>query len=230
MNRLKPREILAQIGRRDDWYRIVDKGDGAPAEIFLYDEIGYWGTTASEFAEQIADLDTDTIDVHIASMGGEVFDGIAIYNALRTHPATINVQVDSLAASIASVIVQAGDIRNMLTGSQMMIHNASTLVFGDAEELREAADVTEKQDGIISEIYAERSGIAAEKFLELMAAGTWMDAAEAVEAGLADAVVKPSGKAAASDGDNKDAGNDEEIEDRVPSSWDAFVRSTEIGR
>lgn len=202
----------------DSWYSIVNRADGS-AVIHLYDEIGYWGTTAKDFAAELNAIDASSIDVHVSSIGGEVFDGIAIYNALRSHAAEIHVRVDSMAASIASVIVQAGDRRTMLSGSQMMIHNASGLAFGNADDLREMAQILDKQTTIIAEIYAERSGEPIDGFIEMMAAEAWMNANEAVAAGLADEVVTP-----------ERATKDTEGTPAASNMWRAaFLQSVEIG-
>lgn len=212
----RPREIFNSLPKRDDWFRIVNQADDAPAEIYLYDEIGWWGTTASDFVRELKDLDASEISVFISSRGGDVFDGVAIYNALRSHEATVTTQVDSMAASIASVIVQAGDHRIMLTGSQMMIHEAHGLALGNADEMRKYADVLDKQSDIIAGIYAERAGTDLKAFRNLMNAETWMDAQETVDEGLADEVIKPA-KA-------EDESDDPEIDDEL--DWTEFMEST----
>lgn len=172
---------------------IVTNADGPKATIRIYDEIGWFGITADEVAAELEKITAEEIEVQISSLGGDVFDGIAIYNALRAHPAKITTRVDSLAASIASVIAQAGDHRIMLTGSQMMIHEAWGFAIGRASEMRQLADILDKQSAIIASIYAERADEStAEEFMELMVAETWFDHDEAVAAGLADEVVKPA--------------------------------------
>ncbi len=182
--------VMASHGR-SDWYRILNKADDSHAEIWLYDEIGWFGTDASEFVDELKDLDVDNITLRMNSRGGDVFDGIAIYNALRTHEARITVMVDSMAASIASVIAQAGDERIMVTGSQMMIHDAWGLAIGDAEAMRQYADVLDKQSGIIAGIYAERGDKSVDDYRDLMLAETWMTHNETVENGLADRILAP---------------------------------------
>lgn len=171
---------------------IVTNAAGTKATVRIYDEIGWFGITAEAVAAALEEITAEEIEVQINSLGGDVFDGIAIYNALRAHPARITTRVDSMAASIASVIAQAGDHRVMLTGSQMMIHEAWGFAIGRASEMRELADILDKQSRIIAAIYAERSDGDLDHFMELMVAETWFDADETVEAGLADEVVKPS--------------------------------------
>ena len=176
-NRVGPAKVL-----------ITNKA-GPKATIRLYTEIGWFGVTADEFGEALDEITADEIEVQINSMGGDVFDGIAIYNALRSHPAKITTRVDGMAASIASVIVQAGDERVMLTGSQMMIHPAWGFAMGDAVDMRKLAEILDRQTDVIAGIYTERGG--ENGFRALMDAETWFDADETIEAGLADQAVTP---------------------------------------
>ncbi|MCK5219101.1 Clp protease ClpP, partial [bacterium] len=115
-------------------------------EILIYDQIGEdWfgdGVQAKKFAEELRDLgDIETIELRINSPGGSVWDGNAIYNTLRGHKATVNVTIDGLAASIASVIAMSGDTITMPENALMMIHNPATIAFGEAEEMRKAANM-----------------------------------------------------------------------------------------
>lgn len=169
------------------WYSIKNQADKVAVRI--YEEIGYWGVTAADFAADLDAITANEIEVQISSPGGDVFDGIAIYNALRAHPATITTRVDGLAASAASVIVQAGDRRVMLSASQMMIHNAWGLTVGSADDMRDAADILERQNEVLAGIYAARSGRDAGEFKKLMSAETWLTDQGAVDAGLADEVI-----------------------------------------
>lgn len=180
------------------WYEIaaaVDDDDRAVVRI--YDEISYWGVSADQFARDLAQVSASTIEVQINSPGGDVFDGLAIFNALRTHEARVVTRVDGLAASAASVIAQAGDERVIVDGAQMMIHEAWGVAVGPASEMREFADLLDRQNQNIAAIYATASGGDVDEFLELMAVETWMSAAETVERGLADSVLVPERKAAA---------------------------------
>jgi enoyl-CoA hydratase/carnithine racemase len=123
-----------------------------------------------------------------------VFDGIAIYNALRNHPAYVTTRVDGIAASIASVIAQAGDRRIMQPAAQVMIHNAWGMTVGDNRDHDEMADLLRQQDAVLAGIYAARSGRSADDFRPLMDAETWMTAERAVAEGLADEIVEPAAK------------------------------------
>lgn len=173
---------------KGSWYEIKNQADG-PAVVRIYDEIGFWGVSAAEFAKELDAVTATEIEVQISSPGGDVFDGIAIYNALRAHPAKVTTRVDGLAASAASVIVQAGENRVMLSASQMMIHEAWGLTVGSAEEMRKYADVLDRQSDVLAGIYAERSGKDAAEFRAMMTEDTWLTDEQAVEAGLADEVV-----------------------------------------
>lgn len=182
------------------WFRIKNAdGDDEDApetvDLYIYDEIvpqmiAEWlgGISAQGLIDQLNEITASTINVRINSPGGAVFEAIAIYNALMSHSATINVYVDSLAASAASVIAMAGDTVTMMVGSQMMIHDALGISMGNAAETREYADFLDRQSENIASIYAEKSGADPADMRALMLAETWMFAEEAVELGLADTV------------------------------------------
>lgn len=184
--------MRARLGSNKSWYRIDNAATDAddPAEIYVYDEISYWGVTANDFVRDLQGIDRDRIVLHINSPGGDVFDGIAIYNSLRQHKAHITTQVDGLAASIASIIAMAGDEIIMGQYSQMMIHNALGAVYGNAADMRELADLLDKTSNTLAQVYADRSGTPIEGWLALMDAETWFTGDEAVEAGLASRVME----------------------------------------
>lgn len=166
--------------------------DGS-AEILLYDEIGYWGVTAKDFAATLAGITSPSITVRINSPGGDVFDGLAMYNSLKAHPAAINTVVDGLAASAASFIMLAGDTVTMAENSLVMIHKAWALGIGNADDMTALSSVLSKIDGQIAGMYAAKNGKSVDENLAAMAAETWMTSAEAKEFGLVDAVLgKPA--------------------------------------
>ncbi|ORI73757.1 MULTISPECIES: head maturation protease, ClpP-related [Leuconostoc] len=143
-------------------------------------------TSATSFRDALKELgDVSTINLSINSGGGSVFDGIAIYNMLKSHKATVNVYVEGLAASIASVIAMAGDTITMRSGSMMMVHMPWTLSQGNAEEMRKTADTLEKTGDSIVDIYSERTGIPSDDIRNIMNDETWLSAEEAVEQGWA---------------------------------------------
>jgi ATP-dependent protease ClpP protease subunit len=178
------------------WYRITNamEGPDSPGKpcLYIYGDIGSWGITAAQCVDELSEIDAPVIDLYINSPGGEVFDGLAIYNALRSHPAKVMCRVDALAASIASVIAMAGDHVTMSPGSQMMIHDANGAVCGEPAELRKYADFLDAQSDNIAGIYAERAGGTVRQWRARMQAETWYFADEAVAAGLADEVAKPA--------------------------------------
>lgn len=168
------------------WYRMTVNAAAKTADVWLYDEIGYWGITASEFCTAVAALDVSVINLRINSPGGEVFDGVAIHNALRTHKATVNVSVDGLAASIASVIAMAGNRITMQAGTQMMIHDASGMCLGNAADMRQCGDLLDKLSDTIAGFYAARAGGSLTSWRDTMKAETWYSPSEAMAAGLID--------------------------------------------
>lgn len=180
------------------WYSIQNLGQSV--EVRIYDEISMWGTTAESLVAELDAITAPEIIVSINSKGGDVFDGIAIYNALRNHPAHITTRVDSLAASIASVIAQAGDTRQMVSHSQLMIHEAHGVMVGNASDMKDFSDLLEKQSSLIAAIYAERSGGTAAAFRKMMkdGSGTWLLDTEALAKGLTDEILEPAPRAAAS--------------------------------
>lgn len=186
--RLRMARPVAKLRQgRTDWYRITtNKADGA--EIFIYDEIGWFGLTAQDFVNELRQIDRDRIALHLNSPGGEVFDGIAIYNALRDHPAEVTVCIDSLAASIASVIAMAGDRIRMARNGQMMIHDALTMTIGNAEDHAKATEMLSRTSDTIADTYAQRAGGTAAAWRKIMKAETWYTAKEALDAGLIDEI------------------------------------------
>lgn len=163
------------------------------AELLIYGDIGGgWydeGITAKSVTDSLAELDVDTLNVRINSGGGLVFEGVAIYNALARHPAHIVVHIDSIAASIASVIAMAGDEIRISEGSNIMIHKPWSGAWGDAEMLRKEADILDKLESGIIDIYAARTGAKRSDLAAWVGAETWFLGQEAVDAGFADEMV-----------------------------------------
>ena len=185
-----------QYTPNDKWFNVAEVKD-RKATIFIYDEISYFGVLAIDVAEQINGLDVDEIDLHINSPGGFVFDGIGIYNLFKMHKAKVNVKIDSLAASIASVFAMSGDSIEMAENAQMMIHNPMTLIMGDAEELRKEAQVLDNIKETLITTYKVHSSLERENLADLMDAETWFLADQAIEAGLAHATFEEEARAAA---------------------------------
>jgi len=170
---------------------VINKAGGQTAEILLYDQIGdgFWseGITAKSFALDLRKAGkVKTINVRINSPGGSVFDGLAIYNALREHSATVNVYIDGMALSIASVIAMSGDTVYMADNALIMIHNPRGAVAGSAEEIASYVTMLSKlRDSIVS-AYKNKTDMEEDDLVELMDAETWMSADEAIDKGFAD--------------------------------------------
>lgn len=172
----------------DDWVRISAEAGSASAMVEIYDEIGVWGTDAASFSRSIKDLDVEELEVRINSTGGDAFAGITIMNLLKDHPATVTVIVDGIAASAASVIAMGGDRIVMNRGSQLMIHEASGLCYGNAEDMRKTINALDVVSDSIADVYAARAGGTRAEWRDVMRAEQWYRAEEAVEAGLADEI------------------------------------------
>lgn len=180
------------------WYRMEAAAGATTADVYIYDVIDSWyGVAAEDFVKDLAALDVETIQLWVNSPGGSVYDGVAIMNALRRHPAKIVATVDGLAASAASFIVQAADEVVMGPGTEMMIHDAWSFTYGNATAMRETADNLDRLSETIAGLYSERAGGDIDQWREFMLAETWYTAEEAVAAGLADRVAGAKKKEAA---------------------------------
>ena len=178
------------------FWKFVNKvsGEGS-SNLYLEGEIAsetWWGdeVTPEAFRTELRQMKGD-LTVHLNSPGGDVFAGVAIYNALKDYTkGKVVVKVDGLAASIASVVAMAGDEIIMSPGSMMMIHNPWSIGVGSSDELRKAADTLDQIKDSILPIYTDRSGLSEDEVKDLMDAETWMTAEKAVELGFADTVQK----------------------------------------
>ena len=160
-----------------------------PLEIKLYEEIGGWGITAKDFTAQIPQ-DEENVVVRINSPGGDVWDGLAMYNYLRDHPANITTIIDGVAASAASIVFMAGDVRRAHKSSIFMVHQPWTWTAGNAEELRKEADVLDEHGDALIAIYQDRAGMSEEAVREMVDEATWMRGEAALENGFATEVVE----------------------------------------
>jgi ATP-dependent Clp protease, protease subunit len=173
------------------WYQFRAHAKAA-AEIVIYDEIGAFGIPAKAFLDELKALGpVAALTVRINSPGGSVFDGVAIYNALKRHDARVTVWIDGIAASIASVIAMAGDEVIMPENAMLMIHDPSALVIGTAADMRGMAEALDKMKAGMVAAYRDESGRDDAEIEALMAAETWLSAQEAVDLGLADRVEAP---------------------------------------
>lgn len=176
-------------GKEKPWYRIQNAANDPDAtDIYIYDEISWWGISADQFSRELREVTTKTINLHLNSPGGDVFDGIAIHNVLRYHPARVIARVEGIAASIASVIAMAGDEVVMAPHSMMMIHDAWGVAIGNAGEMRDTADILDKLSENLADIYREQAGGKLSQWRNKMLEETWYSDQEAVDAGLADRI------------------------------------------
>lgn len=184
----KPRISAAQ----KPWFDIrnvagKDK-EADEAEILIYDYIGWGGVTALDFVAAVKALKVPRITVALNTPGGDVFDGLAIYNVLKAHEAEVHVRIDALAASIGSIIALAGDQIDMAESAYMMIHNPWGMVIGNANDMREMAGTLDKVGGSLEKIYQDRTGLSPKAVRAVMDAETWYTAEEAKAIGLVDSV------------------------------------------
>lgn len=180
----------------NSWLSVAPRAsaDDVPT-IYIFDQIGkdWWtadGVSAKDFQQALAELGpTMELVVEINSPGGNVWDGLSIYNMLRGHGAKVTTRVTGLAASIASIIALAGDTVEMSESALFMIHKASGIQAGNADEMRKMAEMLDKHDEVLAGIYVKKTGKTAAKITELMAAETWYSGTEAKEQGFVDTLV-----------------------------------------
>lgn len=186
---------------REQMWEIKQSAEPGKLELYIYGDVegdGYdlWTggiikseTSAAKFREELGGhKDIKQIDIFVNSYGGSVFEGTAIYNQLRRHPAHKTVHVDGFACSIASVIAMAGDEVIMPRNALMMVHNMWMCASGNSADLRKAADDLDKINAAGREAYLAKSGgkLDAAKLAEMMDGETWLTAEECITYGLAD--------------------------------------------
>jgi len=177
-----------------DWFDIKNKSN--VSEIWLYDEIGMWGKTAKDFISELKEIKNKQIDLHINSPGGSVFEGNAIYNALKNHDAEITTYIDGIAASIASIIALAGKKVIIAENAMYMVHNPSGLTMGEAKDMRKSADVLDKIRDTMVGIYVNKSKKSEDDVKKLLDDETWYNADEAKENNFVDEIVEKMDMAA----------------------------------
>lgn len=208
--------LTAKLPRAEstpDWFRFENKADDI-TEVYIYGEIGasWWdddGTSAQSFADELKTIKSSKITLHLNSPGGKVFDGLAIYNGLKQHPAEVTVIVDALAASAASFIAMAAEPGKLVMARNaiMMIHDAAGVCIGNADDMHQFADLLDKFSDNIADIYTQRAGANVEFWRAAMQEETWYTGTEAVTAGLADDVLQDA---------------DEDAE-KVAAQWDLSI-------
>ena len=165
--------------------------------IQMYGEIGSYiedGISDRDLIDILGQMDGQDITISLKSDGGDVFEGLSIYNQLAHYQGKVTIVVDALAASIASVIAMAADDIAIHENSMLMIHNPWTVALGDAKEFRGVADLLDRVAADIAGIYSRRSGRNDQHFLEVMESDTYYSAQEALESGLVDRIIEVGGK------------------------------------
>jgi len=163
--------------------------DGDEASIYFYDVIGGWDQpTTEEIVRGVRALAAKTIHLRINSPGGLVFEATAIKTALEQHPARVIAHIDGMAASAASTLMLAGDEIEIAPGGFVMIHNPSSLAWGDAAEMRRCAEMLDAIRDSIASQYAARTGLSMEDLTAMMQVETWLSAEQAVEKKFVDRI------------------------------------------
>lgn len=168
----------------------INAADDA-ADVYIYGDIGGWwdGIQPDDVAREIAVLDVETLNVHVNSPGGIVFDGVAIYNAFAAHSSRVVMHVEGIAASIASVIVMAGDEIRIGESANMMIHKPWSFMIGDADDMRAEAEILDSLEQSIVDIYTARTDNDEDQVKAWLKAETWFRGQQAVDNSFADAVI-----------------------------------------
>ena len=174
---------------KKSWYKIKAQAAADTDEVSILDYIGMWGVNAQDFLREVKALKAPNLRVVINTPGGSVIEGLAIFNGLRALGKTIEVKVLGVAASMGSYIAMAGDKIVMPANTMMFIHDPINAVYGNAEDMREMADVLDKFGDSIKGTYLKRWKDSEDKLNELMAAETWLTAEECLAYGLCDEVV-----------------------------------------
>jgi|TARA_R110000822_G_scaffold3883_5_gene16545 ATP-dependent Clp endopeptidase proteolytic subunit ClpP len=159
-------------------------------EILIYDVIGSFELTAKSIIEQLNEAKKEDVLVRINSVGGDVFEGMAIYNALIKHEGKVTVEIEGLSASMASIIMLAGDKVTASENSLIMVHNPSAGVMGESKDLSKRADLLDKMKEQMVSIYTGKSTLTEKQIVSMMDEETWFTSNEAMDVGLIDGVTE----------------------------------------
>ena len=172
---------------KGQWYNIQNKASET-ADIYIFDKIGMYGVTAQDFIGEIKELKNTPINLRINSLGGDVFNGMAIYNVIKKREAKTTVYIEGIAASIATIIALGADEVVMSENSLFMIHNAWGGTMGDAKDMRKSAETLEKISTELTEIYMKKTGLSYDVVSNMMDEKTWLNSEEAYELGFVDTI------------------------------------------
>ena len=170
------------------WFNIQGKATDAVAEVYIFDEIGAYGITAQDFISEMKEYKDTPVNLRINCIGGDVFDGMAMYNIIKKREAKTTAYIEGIAASMGSVIALAADEVVMAENSLFMIHNAWGGAMGEAEDMRKTASILEKISGEIANIYERKTRLSLNRIIEMMDIETWLNAQEAYELGFIDLI------------------------------------------
>ena len=173
---------------RKNWYDIQSKVSNDIVDVYIFDEIGTFGINAQSFIDEIKGFKNTPLNLHINCVGGDVFEGMAIYNVLKKRTAETTVYIEGIAASMGSVVALAADNVVMAENSLFMIHNAWGGAMGEAKELKKTANLLEKISNEIADIYIKKTNLPYDKVKEMMDEETWLNADEALELGFVDSI------------------------------------------
>tara|TARA_R110001632_G_scaffold34446_2_gene87706 strand:- start:290 stop:1282 length:993 start_codon:yes stop_codon:yes gene_type:complete len=176
------------MNNKQSWYSINAKQTDKFVDVYLYDEVGSYGISAKDFVNDIKLLKGKDIYLHVNCVGGEVFDGMAIYNTLKKYKGKVIAYVEGIAASMGSIIPLAADEIIMSENSLYMIHNAWGGAMGEASDMRKTAALLDKLSSEIANIYTKKTGLPLSQIEEMMNEETWFSSEEALEYGFIDKV------------------------------------------
>lgn len=208
-NQIKTRlEIVNKFDNEKNKTSIQNKDDDFSTDLILYGDIGedFWGEgiTAAMVRLALKRINTDIVNVHINSYGGDVFEGLAIYNVFKQSEKTINCFVDGIAASAASIIFMGGNKRYMPRNTQLMIHNAQTGVWGFAEDFEKAAATLNSVKVSLQASYMDKFEGTEEELIRYLDNETFFTAEDAVGVGLADEILQYDIEAIEENNSNED--------------------------
>ena len=190
INAYTPTAVFDRWGEDAAGVRALGMGDNV---VTMFEVIGedHWtggGITAKKVAAQLRAIG-GPVEVQINSPGGDMFEGIAIYNVLREHPHPVTIKVMGMAASAASIIAMAGDHVEIGAASFLMIHNCWVASFGNRNDLRALAEWLEPFDAAMTDVYVQRTGLPAATITKWLDDETWLSGSQAIEKGFANALL-----------------------------------------
>lgn len=180
-----------QTAPTKSWYTLKNEASDKPAQLYIHGEIGGWDIYAIDLVKALQQIGDKDLVMRVQSYGGSVYEGLAMFNAIKAHKGKTTGVVDGLAASIATYTLMACDEIHMPENSTFMIHNPSIGAWGEEDEIESALTQVKNAKTTVSNAYVERSGKPLEDVLSAMAQESWFTAQEALEWGLIDKVIDP---------------------------------------